>query len=982
MVAGQLGALTAQIAAERWVRLGDGLGDSAGGMALSGAAAGTALGALAASWVSPDRFTDRQVGGGVVAGASAGVATGLVLSKWFSPTVDDHRVALGAGVLGHSLGLGLVQLTVDDPDPDSRGDATARIAGGGLGLAAGAVAAHEVDFTATDQVAGVFGAGYGALLGSLAPSLGDATWDWNRTSKGGANVGAALGGALGLSVSRATDASPADVAVPVTGAALGSSAGLGIGLLASDHGSQPGRIGAFAGTLGLGVGAALAAGPLDLTTHLEQRPRLAAAGGLLGTGYGVLLAAAIHPDETGSVGARHVVGGALAGSATGLGAGLAAAHFVDPSPTDMTVAYGGAALGAGAGLGLSHLVLDAEGGGDASLTLGGSILGLGAAGLTQRFSPLRPEDGGALALGLSYGGIVGTLAPTLADATFPGWTRATSGGFLLGAGAGGIGGALLAHATLAPRRTVELAGLGSGHGLVTGLGIGMLLDDRSHSQAQRIGSAAGATAGLALGGLWLPRTDFSPADRWLIGASTAVGGWTGALVPALGHADVSEVDSRRFVGGTIAGAGLGSLAGALAASRVEVDPDRIRKALLIDSMFTAAGFGVGAAASARDDAPIWGGLGGGTTGLVLGGALADHIQIDRDATPLLALSAAHGAWFGGWLPYLLSDDPTSREEKGATAAGTFGALGLASLASRRLHLAPAETGKLTLASSIGTSIAGGAALVADQWSPRARVGLMLGGTAAGLTLGGWLMPSVDLDLRGRSMVAVGGLLGASEGLTFAWAGGADRGAAYWGSALVGGGLGTTLGLAGSSSNSFTAQRALVSSGFAAWGGWIGSFSGSLFDTNARTIVMGGLVGANLGALSGYGITRGDWFKAEDFGWLSLAGAVGTVGGAGVGALLSSKDDRTPILGGLAAGPVAGMAAGALMLPALRRLGGGSTASPAPAPASPGRARQRPSGRLSQLFKVADWQPMFGALPATGLGPTAPAVGGGVTGTWN
>jgi hypothetical protein len=234
------------------------------------------------------------------------------------------------------------------------------------------------------------------------------------------------------------------------------------------------------------------------------------------------------------------------------------------------------------------------------------------------------------------------------------------------------------------------------------------------------------------------------------------------------------------------------------------------------------------------------------------------------------------------------------------------------------------------------------------------------------------------------MAAVGGVLGASEGLTFAWAGGADRGAAYWGSALVGGGLGTTLGLAGSSSSSFTAQRALVSSGFAAWGGWIGSFSGSLFDSDARTIVMGGLVGVNLGALSGYGVTRGGWFKAEDFGWLSLAGAVGTVGGAGVGALLSSKDDRTPILGGLAAGPVAGMAAGALMLPTLRRLGGGATPSATPAQASLRPTRQLRSGHhhLRDLFQIADWQPMFGALPATGLAPTGSVVGGGVTGRWD
>src|SRR5690606_27203399 len=129
---------------------------------------------------------------------------------------------------------------------------------------------------------------------------------------------------------------------------------------------------------------------------------------------------------------------------------------------------------------------------------------------------------------------------------------------------------------------------------------------------------------------------------------------------------------------------------------------------------------------------------------------------------------------------------------------------------------------------------------------------------------------------------------------------------YWGAALVGGGVGTTLGLAGATSSGVDSERALVSSGFGAWGGWIGSFTGALIEAEPRTIVLGGLVGANVGVATGFGATWAELVKPADFGWLSLAGTVGTVGGAGVGALLSSRTDRSPILAGMAVGPVAGM----------------------------------------------------------------------------
>jgi hypothetical protein len=986
VLAGQAGTLAAWLVAEPWLRLRDGLGPRAFSIASTGALVGTAYGALAATLVSPGEVRGEQVKGGAIAGGTVGVAGGLVLGRWFVPEADDHLVAIGGSALGHSLGFGIAQLTVPEPAFDSRADGVGRLAGGLGGLLAGALIARRVDVAPRAVGAGVIGAGYGALLGALTPSLDEARWDGGRTAGGGANVGLALGGGLAIAAAHASDASAAEIVVPSTGAALGAGVGLGAGLLVSDGGSRAARVGIAAGTVGLGVGAALAARPLDLANPAyPHRAQLAGAGGVIGGAWGALAGDALYLDDDHAD--RHIVGGLLAGSSAGVAAGFASARFVHPTRVDSAIAYGGGALGGGVGLGAARLAFDDPDTADAGLTLGGSVLGLGAAAWTQHVSPLRREDGGAAAVGAGFGGLLGALAPRLGDDAYGAFDRANEGGLLVGGSAGALVGAALGHATGASGRTIGLTALGGGHGLVTGLGVGMLLDDDGDTQARRVGVAAGAAGGLALGALWLPRADFTPDDQWLIGSATIVGGWTGSLLPILGHADWRTVPDAATRGGALAGAGLGSLAGALAASAVEIAPARVHAALALDGIFTGAGVGLGALVTPRDDGPVLGAVVGGTAGLALGGALAEHIDLDRAQAPLFTLAATHGAWLGGWTPYLVSDaadGPTDRQLGGGAAAGMFGGLGLAALASRHLELTPGEAGKLALSSALGSSIAGGAALVATDLSDRARVGAMLGGTTGGLALGAALMPGVDLDPRTLRMAALGGALGTSEGLAFAWAGRGDRDAHYWGAALLGGGLGTTLGLAGASSSRFTAQRALVASGFGAWGGWIGSFSGALIDTDPHAIVLGGMAGANLGLVSGYALTRTELFAPADFGWLSLAGAVGTVGGAGVGALFSNRSNRDPIFAGLAVGPVAGMATGALTLPALRKLGTRSSATTA-SRAKPRRIRASAhAGQLAMtmrdLFTVADWQPMVGALPSLGLTDDAPPVGGGLTGT--
>ena len=232
-------------------------------------------------------------------------------------------------------------------------------------------------------------------------------------------------------------------------------------------------------------------------------------------------------------------------------------------------------------------------------------------------------------------------------------------------------------------------------------------------------------------------------------------------------------------------------------------------------------------------------------------------------------------------------------------------------------------------------------------------------------------------------------LGAAEGLAFAWAGRSTTGGEYAGSALIGAGIGASLGLASSADTlNLNMQQALVASGFSAWGGWVGSFAGAYANRDPHEVVLGGLAAANVGFLAGYGALRYDLVEPRDFGWLSLAGALGTAVGGGAGAVFSSSSDPRPVLAGLALGPVVGIGAGSLIVPYLRRKADVSTsflrahrvASASfelTSEAEAGKPRTsadvlegKKSSRILQglkiaqrnLFDVTNWTPVFGALP--------------------
>ena len=226
---------------------------------------------------------------------------------------------------------------------------------------------------------------------------------------------------------------------------------------------------------------------------------------------------------------------------------------------------------------------------------------------------------------------------------------------------------------------------------MSGLGVGLLVEPTDSSRGARLGTFVGTAAGLGMGALVLPRLALDDQKAAITGlAAGAVGGWTGAWLPFLGHASSDDVEGKRIAGGLMAGAGLATAAGLLAEPVLDPNPDLVGNALAIDALFTGAGAGVGALVSTRDDAPVWGMLGAESAGLVLGGALHESIRIDEADAPLLALATGEGLWLGAWLPAALygPENVTGRRRAGGLLAGGAGALGLAAISSGKLRSPP------------------------------------------------------------------------------------------------------------------------------------------------------------------------------------------------------------------------------------------------------------------------------------------------------
>ena len=128
----------------------------------------------------------------------------------------------------------------------------------------------------------------------------------------------------------------------------------------------------------------------------------------------------------------------MLGGSAGLASGLLLSKYYSPSSKNLATVAAGDAMGALFARGLTMTVFDEGGRKDTAATLAGSFAGLGAVAMVERFSPFFSTDMLAGTEGMAFGGIVGSLAPTLADSTWGGWRRSTDGGLMLGIGGGSL----------------------------------------------------------------------------------------------------------------------------------------------------------------------------------------------------------------------------------------------------------------------------------------------------------------------------------------------------------------------------------------------------------------------------------------------------------------------------------------------------------------------------------------------------------------
>ena len=813
--------------------------------------------------------------GGVLAIGLMGGLGGLWLSDRIHPDARDQLTTFGFTASALSLGWGTAAWLVDARGP---ADGVGIAAGAALGLSAGALFTHSRRLTDPALAASGVGLGYGALVGTLGPSLGRAEWPGDRRAEAGALLGMGAGTLGAAALAEATGASGGEIAATSVAGALGAGLGLGLGAMLTTPGtpdasgasppdtSQARRIGAVTGASALLGGAVLFGRPLHLAASIPPgSSSLILAATTLGIADGLLLASSASPgDHGGGPSTLQRQGGWLLGTALGLGSGLVLAQRVGARPGALAVT-GSAAAGSAVGYGLALLATDSATRAEPRLALAGSLLGTvgGMASVGYLDFTLSSSELGAAIVGAGAGGLVGALVPSVSLAVWPGWDRPESGGAWVGVGAGAILGAAAVHATGASSEDVGTVTAAGVDGLGTVLGLGLLLEDSSRS-------------------------------------------------PGL------PVDDRPVR--------LGMLAGTLA-------------------------------------------------GLGLGAGLHDRLHLGGDGAPLLWLGTLEGVWAGVLGPYLFEPAArvSGRTGTGGVLAGGFGGLGLSVLGSTAWRPSVENTTAAGVGSALGASAAGGIALLSRDIHDESAAGLTLGGSAAGLVAGGLLASRGQLRLQSRAAGygVLGGVLGVAEATTFAWSARASGRDPYLGAGLLGASVGASLGMASASAAGDSQSSSPALAGLAAWGGWMGAFSGALVARDAHPITGGGLIGTNVGLLAGYGALASGLVAAGDFGWLSLGAALGTAVGAGVGAPFASPGEGRPVLAGLALGPAVGMTAAGFLLARFGRAHPDNTAPPpAPAPpAAPGGGAGGPGSGTS----ATPGSPPSGRSPAVVDDPTEEAT---------
>ncbi len=408
-----------------------------------------------------------------------------------------------------------------------------------------------------------------------------------------------------------------------------------------------------------------------------------------------------------------------------------------------------------------------------------------------------------------------------------------------------------------------------------------------------LGAPIGAVGGLAYGTTLQPSLHEA---TFLVGGGIA-GAWTGyQFARVVGDPDSKNAGQRLQAMsslGNLAGAGL-AIGLAHKAPSWEITAGGVLG--LTAGWQLAAGIGDLAGLDPAEQTRSRAGLELGL-GYTLGGGLAyaHHRGLPLPDPVWTTVLLAEGAWYGGWLPYALSNQPTAAQRTGSLRIGMAGGY-LASLAvTPFMEPSPSLLGLQGLGFSVGTLVGAGVPLsLRHEGYPRMAVIPMLIGGAAGQVVGTLVEPHYRLTSRDPLMIAV---LSTWTGYQMAgwasWAEARDMGTRRKaGFVLTTAGFGTALAWGLPAVLDASSQQSVMVLSASLWGTWYGAWSGYLLQLEPDQAWVSTLTAGDVALL---GFAAGSHLGLDptwrQLGMVNAAGAAGAGFGALVG-VLASPDPRT------------------------------------------------------------------------------------------
>jgi hypothetical protein len=432
----------------------------------------------------------------------------------------------------------------------------------------------------------------------------------------------------------------------------------------------------------------------------------------------------------------------------------------------------------------------------------------------------------------------------------------------------------------------------------------------------------------------------------VLGTFAALGAWHGAFAPrALGRPGSDATKA-----GAITGAGVGLLLG-YGVAQAHLEPELEGALVLGTAVGSFTGYGLGELL-AWNDGRLYKSLElGSAAALVIGGVAAPFLRLDPASAALIGTSMAWGAWEGGWLGNMLTEEgnTSAHRVRGGALLGTGVGLAVGAGLSQVLERSPADLVEASVMLAAGNAMGFGAGEVLHLSHASSRGLLQVGGLGAlalglavapetsyrdrdpvfvgmttvvaashGLMLRGLFAPSgSDLDQRGviggAAFGAGAGVIGgmllsqrlhldgadigevamatvAGDGLGFGlatWLG--LEGRAFYGMIEAGALATTALGLIGAPATQYSASDALFVGYAATFGGWLGGWAPTVWDGDLHTRGPGVALGVAAGGLVGAVASQQLHLDATDATEAALGTTLTTAVGAGLGLALSRND---------------------------------------------------------------------------------------------